>query len=164
MNRTGVCLWFDHQAEEAARFYTSIFEHSKLGKVTHYGEAGARASGQPKGSVMSVSFELDGRPFFALNGGPAFQFNEAISLVVYCKNQEEIDEYWTKLMEGGGTPGQCGWLKDRFGVSWQVVPTLLMDMHADEDPVRTERVMEAMLGMTKIDLHAIQQAYEHAHA
>ncbi len=164
MQRTGVCLWFDHQAEEAARFYTSIFKHSKLGRITHYGDAGAKASGQPKGSVMSVSFELDGQSFFTLNGGPAFKFNEAISLVVYCKTQEEIDEYWAKLMEGGGTPSQCGWLKDRFGVSWQVVPTLLMEMHADEDPVRTERVMQAMLGMTKIDLHAIKQAYEHAHA
>jgi predicted 3-demethylubiquinone-9 3-methyltransferase (glyoxalase superfamily) len=161
MDRISVSLWFDNQAEEAAKFYTSIFKHAKIKDITRYGEAGSRVSGRPKGSVMTVSFEIDGQGIVALNGGPEFKFNEAVSLIVNCKNQEEIDEYWAKLTQGGQEV-QCGWLKDRYGVSWQVVPTALPEMLADKDPGRSERVMEAMLRMKKLDLRALKDAYEHA--
>jgi len=161
MNRISVNLWFDHQAEEAATFYTSIFKHSRIKDITRYGEAGARVSGRTRGSVMTVSFEIDGQEIVALNGGPEFKFNEAVSLIVNCKSQEEIDEYWAKLTQGGQEV-QCGWLKDRYGVSWQVVPTALLEMLADKDAVRSERVMEAMLRMKKIDLRTLKDAYEHA--
>jgi predicted 3-demethylubiquinone-9 3-methyltransferase (glyoxalase superfamily) len=164
MQRISLNLWFDNQAEEAARFYTSIFHHSKIRQVTHYGAAGAKASGRPVGSVMTVCFEIDGQELLALNGGPLFKFNEAISLIVNCKNQDEIDEYWNKLVAGGGQPGQCGWLKDRYGVSWQVVPEEMGDWLDDKDRASAERVMEAMMGMTKLDMRTLKQAHEHAHA
>lgn len=161
MDRISVNLWFENQAEEAAKFYTSIFKNSKIKNTTRYGEAGSRVSGRPKGSVMTVSFEIDGQDIIALNGGPEFKFNEAVSLIVNCKNQEEIDEYWAKLTRGGQEV-QCGWLKDRYGVSWQVVPTALSEMLADRDTARTERVMDALLRMRKIDLRVLRDAYEHA--
>jgi predicted 3-demethylubiquinone-9 3-methyltransferase (glyoxalase superfamily) len=153
------CLWFDNQAEEAARFYTSIFENSKLGTISYYGEAGSKASGRPKGSVMTVEFELDGRKFLALNGGPEFKFTEAISLVANCKNQDEVDEIWSGLT-AGGSESVCGWLKDRYGLSWQVTPTILQEMIEDDDPERADRVMAAMLTMRKIDIATLKEAYE----
>lgn len=154
------CLWFDNQAEEAARFYTSVFKSAKLGKITKYGEAGAKASGRPKGSTMTVEFEIAGQKFMGLNGGPEFKFSEAISFVVNCENQREVDEYWTKLLAGGGTESVCGWLKDKFGLSWQITPTVLPEMLQDEDPEKAERVMAAMLAMRKIDIAALEAAYE----
>jgi predicted 3-demethylubiquinone-9 3-methyltransferase (glyoxalase superfamily) len=162
MQRLSVNLWFDDQAEEAARFYTSIFKHSKIKQITHYSAAGSRAAGRPVGSVMIVCFEIDGQEIIALNGGPQFKFNEAISLIVNCKNQEEIDEYWSKLTAGGGTPGPCGWLKDRFGVSWQILPADLQDLLDEKDQAGAERTMEAVLGMTKLDVKALKYAHDHA--
>jgi len=150
-------LWFDNQAEEAARFYTSIFKNSKLGKIVRFGEAGPG----PKGSVMTVSFELDGQEFTALNGGPEYKFNEAISFVVSCATQQEVDELWAKLAEGGEEV-QMGWLKDRFGVSWQIVPTVLVELLSDPDPVKSARVMEEMLKMKKIEIKPLQEAYRKA--
>ena len=149
-------LWFKDQAEDAARFYTSIFPNSKIGLVTHYGEAGPG----PKGSVMTVPFELDGQKFTALNGVPEFAFNEAISFVVNCETQEEVDRYWKKLTDGGKEV-QCGWLKDKFGVSWQVTPTVLIEMLQDADPAKVERVMKAMMQMIKLDIPTLQKAYRH---
>ena len=151
------CLWFDHQAEEAARFYVSVFRNSKIVSVSHYGKAGYEVHKMPAGTVMTVAFELDGQPFTALNGGPVFKFNEAVSLQVYCKTQEEVDHYWSKLSEGGDPKAQqCGWLKDRYGLSWQVVPTVLLELMTDHET--SERAMEAMLKMKKIDIAALQQA------
>ena len=150
-------LWFDNQAEEAARFYTSIFKNSKLGKIVRFGEAGPG----PKGSVMTVSFELDGQEFTALNGGPEYKFNEAISFVVSCATQQEVDELWAKLAEGGEEV-QMGWLKDRFGVSWQIVSTVLVELLSDPDPVKSARVMEEMLKMKKIEIKPLQEAYRKA--
>ena len=150
-------LWFDNQAEEAARFYTSIFKNSKLGKIVRFGEAGPG----PKGSVMTVSFELDGQEFTALNGGPEYRFNEAISFVVNCTSQQEVDELWAKLAEGGEEV-QMGWLKDKFGVSWQIVPTVLVELLSDPDPVKSARVMEEMLKMKKIEIKPLQEAYRKA--
>jgi predicted 3-demethylubiquinone-9 3-methyltransferase (glyoxalase superfamily) len=147
-------LWFDHQADEAARFYTSVFRNSKIGSVARYGDAGPG----PKGSVKTDDFELDGQRFTALNGGPHFSFTEAISFVVDCGPQEEVDYYWEKLSEGG-EKGQCGWLKDRFGLSWQIVPKVLPELVSDPDPARAQRVMEAMLKMTKIEIDELQRAY-----
>jgi predicted 3-demethylubiquinone-9 3-methyltransferase (glyoxalase superfamily) len=147
-------LWFDSQAEEAARFYASIFKNSKVGKIARYGEAGPG----PKGSVMTVSFTLEGQQFTALNGGPHFKFNEAVSFVVDCQSQEEVDALWEKLTAGGGQPSQCGWLKDRFGLSWQIVPSVLVALLSDPDPATSQRVMAAMLKMTRIDIAALQQA------
>jgi predicted 3-demethylubiquinone-9 3-methyltransferase (glyoxalase superfamily) len=147
-------LWFDHQAEEAARFYTSVFRNSKIETVTRYGDAGPG----PKGSVMTVAFELDGQKFTALNGGPAFQFTEAVSFVVHCETQEEVDEIWEKLSDGGGEV-QCGWLKDRFGLSWQIVPTVFIEMMQDQDAERKERVMRAMFQMKKLDIAGLEAAY-----
>lgn len=157
--RLSVCLWFDDQAEEAVKFYVSIFANSKIGRVTHYDEEGAKAAGRPKGSVMTVAFELDGQEFMALNGGPLFKFTEAISLVVNCETQDEVDAYWKKL-SAGGQEVQCGWLKDRFGLSWQVVPTILPEMLQDKDPEKAKRVMAAMLKMKKIDIASLKKAYE----
>lgn len=151
------CLWFDGQAEEAAHFYVSIFKHAKITAVSHYGDAGPG----PKGGVMTIGFELDGQIFTGLNGGPMFQFTEAISMIVHCETQAEVDHYWEKL-SAGGQPGQCGWLKDKFGVSWQIVPTVLVDMVTAKDPATSQRVMAAMLQMTKLDIATLQQAYEHA--
>ena len=154
------CLWFDDQAEAAAKFYVSLFKRSKLGTITRYGEAGAQVSDRPKGSVMTVMFELDGQEFMALNGGPLFQFSEAISLMVQCESQQEIDDMWEKLSQGG-SKGQCGWLKDRYGLSWQLIIPGWEEMISDKDPEKSERVMKAILTMTKPDMKAITQAYEH---
>jgi len=151
-------LWFDSQAEEAATFYVSIFKNSSLGSVTRYDDEGAKAAGRPKGSVMTVAFELDGQPFTALNGGPLFKFTEAISFVVNCETQDEVDYFWEKLT-AGGQEVQCGWLKDRFGVSWQIVPTVLFEMLQDPDPEKSRRVMAAMLTMVKIDIEGLNKAY-----
>jgi len=153
------CLWFDDQGEEAAQFYTSIFKNSKIATVAFYGEAGKEAHGRPPGSVMTVAFELDGQSFLALNGGPIFKFNEAISLTVNCETQEEVDYYWEKLSAGGDEKAQvCGWLKDRFGVSWQVVPSILPELMSDPDPGRAGRAMTAMLKMKKIDIGELKRA------
>jgi predicted 3-demethylubiquinone-9 3-methyltransferase (glyoxalase superfamily) len=148
-------LWFDDQAEEAMNFYVGVFKNSKVGNVTRYGDAGPG----PKGSVMTASFELEGQQFTALNGGPRFKFTEAVSFVVSCETQDEVDELWERLSEGGQTQ-QCGWLKDKFGLSWQIVPIALMELMSDPDPNRSRRVMEAMLQMTKIDIAKLRQAYE----
>jgi len=152
-------LWFDHQAEEAARFYTSVFKKSKILNVARYSEAGANASGRPKGSVMTVVFEIEGQRFIALNGGPYFKFNEAVSFVVNCNTQAEVDKFWKKL-SAGGQEGQCGWLKDKYGLSWQIVPDNLDKLLKDSDPAKTERVMTAVMQMTKLDLKKMQQAYD----
>ncbi len=147
-------LWFDHQAEEAAKFYVSIFKNSQIVTTTRYGEAGPG----PKGSVMTVVFQLEGQEFIALNGGPQFKFTEAISFSVNCKTQKEVDEFWEKL-SAGGEEGPCGWLKDNYGLSWQINPTILGEMLNDPDPKRSRRVMEAMLKMKKIDIAGLQRAY-----
>src|SRR5712692_5896052 len=152
-------LWFDSQAEDAVKFYVSIFKGSRIRGVTRYDDEGAKAAGRPKGSVMTVAFELDGQEFTALNGGPVFKFTEAISLVVKCETQEEVDHFWEKL-SAGGQEVQCGWLKDRYGVSWQVVPTVLIELLQDKDPEKAKRVMAAMLKMKKIEIAALKRAYE----
>ena len=148
-------LWFDGKAEEAMNFYISIFKNSKLLNVARYGEAGPGANG----TVMTATFQLDGQEFVALNGGPHFKFTEAISFVVYCGTQEEVDEFWEKLSEGGGK-SRCGWLKDKYGLSWQIVPTVLAELYQDKDAEKTKRVMEAMLHMDKLDIKTLKQAYE----
>jgi predicted 3-demethylubiquinone-9 3-methyltransferase (glyoxalase superfamily) len=148
------CLWFDGQAEEAANYYTSIFRNSKVGRVGRYTEAG----GGPAGSVLAVEFELNGQKFVGLNGGPQFTFNEAISFQIFCRAQDEVDYYWSALSEGGGE-GVCGWLKDKYGVSWQVIPAGLIDMLDDPDPEKAKRTTEAMLAMTKLDIAALEKAY-----
>lgn len=150
-------LWFDTQAEEAAKFYVSIFKNSKILAITRYGEAGPG----PKGSVMTVRFQLEGQEFIALNGGPHFKFTEAISFSVDCKTQPEVDEFWEKL-SAGGEEGPCGWLKDKYGLSWQINPTILGEMLNDPDPQKSKRVMQAMLQMKKIDIQALRRAYEQA--
>ena len=155
MQKITTCLWFDNNAEEAVTFYTSIFKNSKVGNVMRYGDAGP---GQ-KGTVMSATFELEGQEFMALNGGPMFTFSPAISFIVHCKTQEEVDEFWAKLLEGGA-PQQCGWLTDKFGVSWQIVPTILGEMLQDKDAEKAKRVMQAMLKMVKLDIKVLKQAYE----
>jgi predicted 3-demethylubiquinone-9 3-methyltransferase (glyoxalase superfamily) len=152
-------LWFDSQAEEAANFYVSIFKQSRIGAITRYDDEGSKAAGRPKGSIMTVEFELDWQRFTALNGGPLFKFTEAISLVVNCENQRDVDHFWDKL-SAGGEEVQCGWLKDRFGVSWQVVPTILIELLQDKDPERSRRVMSAMLKMKKLDVDALRKAYD----
>ncbi len=153
-------LWFDHQAEQAALFYTSIFDNSRIITVRRYGAAGREVHHRPPGSVMTVAFELDGHPFTALNGGPIFKFNEAISFVVLCETQEEVDYFWEKLSDGGDPNAQqCGWLKDRFGVSWQVVPAAMVEMLGDSDSAKSERAMKAMLQMKKLDLAVLKRAY-----
>ena len=158
--RIAPCLWFDDQAEEAARFYTGIFKNSRIGKISRYGEAGREIHRRPPGSVMTVAFELDGQEFTALNGGPVFKFNEAISFQVYCQDQKEVDYYWEKLGEGGDEKAQqCGWLKDKYGVSWQVVPTVLIDMVSDPTSEKSQRAMAAMLQMKKIDIAKLERAY-----
>ncbi|GJL70191.1 MAG: VOC family protein [Nitrospirales bacterium] len=159
MQKISPCLWFDNQAEEAVNFYVSIFKNTKIGNITHYGEEGARVSGRPKGSVMTVTFQLDGQEFMALNGGPHFQFTEAVSLIIHCASQEEVDELWEKLSEGG-EKGQCGWLKDKYGLSWQIVPTVLSEMMQNHDHKKTNRVMSALLKMKKLDIKRLQEAYE----
>ena len=150
-------LWFDNNAEEAMKFYTSIFKNSKIGSVQRYGDAGPG----PKGSVMTASFTLEGQEFTALNGGPLFKFNESVSFVVHCKDQQEVDYYWEKLSQGG-KPSQCGWLKDRFGLSWQIVPDALIEFLSTKDGAKGQRVMQALLQMTKIEIDKLKQAYEQA--
>ncbi|MGH8004385.1 MAG: VOC family protein [Limisphaerales bacterium] len=153
-------LWFDNQAEEAANFYTSIFKNSKITSVVRYGDAAAQAAGRPKGTAMTVAFQLDGQEFVALNGGPIFKFTEAVSFVINCQTQEEVDHYWEKLSEGGDPKSQqCGWLKDKYGLSWQVIPTVAIELLQDKDPKKSERVMQAVLQMKKIDINALQRAY-----
>ena len=150
-------LWFDSQAEQAANFYVSIFKQSRIGGIARYDDEASRAAGRPKGSVMTVEFELDGQKFIALNGGPHFKFTEAISLFVNCENQKEVDYFWEKL-SAGGQEVECGWLKDRFGLSWQVVPAALLEMLQDKDPEKSKRTM-AMLKMKKLDVNALRKAY-----
>ncbi len=154
-------LWFDSNAEEAVNLYVSIFKNAKVVKVTRYDEAGAKAAGRPKGSAMTVAFQLEGQPFVALNGGPIFKFTEAISFVVNCESQNEIDHYWEKLSEGGDKDAQqCGWLKDKYGLSWQIVPRVLGKLLSGPDSAKSQRVMTAMLKMKKIDLAALLRAAE----
>ena len=149
-------LWFDQNAEEAVNFYTSVFKNSKIRDVARYGESGPGA----KGDVMIIEFELDGQQFIALNAGPQFKFTEAISLLVHCQTQEEVDYYWTRLTADGGQEVECGWLKDKFGLSWQVTPTILDKLMADKDPEKAKRVMETMLQLDKLDIEPLQRAYE----
>jgi len=152
-------LWFDDQAEQAAKFYTSVFKNSKVDRILRYDEASAKAAGRPAGSVLTVELEIEGQKFTALNGGPQFKFNESVSFVVNCEIQEEVDYFWEKLTADGGNESQCGWLKDKFGLSWQVTPTVLIDMLHDKDPEKAERVMHAMLQMKKIDIEKLKDAY-----
>jgi len=154
------CLWFDHQAEEAANFYISIFKNSKITAITHYGEAGKEHHGRPPGSVMVVAFVLDGKPFTALNGGPIFKFTEAVSFQIGCETQEEVDFFWERLTAGGDPQAQqCGWVKDKFGLSWQVVPNVLPKLIADPTSERSQRTMQAMMGMKKLDISELERAY-----
>jgi predicted 3-demethylubiquinone-9 3-methyltransferase (glyoxalase superfamily) len=151
-------LWFDNNAEEAAKFYTSVFKNSRILDTAHYGESAAEVSGRPKGTVMIVTFELEGQTFMALNGGPVFKFSPAISFLVNCETQEEVDDLWEKLSEGGEKE-QCGWLKDKFGVSWQIVPNILGEMVQDKDAKKSEKVIKAMLQMKKLDIQGLSKAY-----
>jgi predicted 3-demethylubiquinone-9 3-methyltransferase (glyoxalase superfamily) len=152
-------LWFNDQAEEAVNHYVSIFDHSRIATVNRYGKEGANASGRPEGSVMTIAFELDGQIFTALNGGPTFTFNPALSLVVHCTNQQEVDHFWNRLSEGGDPSAQvCGWLKDRYGLSWQIVPEQLIALISNPDPTKSRKVMQAVLGMKKIDIAALEAA------
>jgi len=153
------CLWFDTRAEEAANHYAAIFKNSKIGKVSRYGKEGREIHGKPAGLVMAVEFELGGQPFVALNGGPHFKFNEAVSFQVHCDTQDEIDYFWERLGEGG-SESHCGWLKDKFGLSWQVVPTALAKMLTDADAAKSQRVTKAFLQMKKFDIAAIERAYQ----
>ena len=152
-------LWFDNQAEEAAKFYTSVFKNSKIGRILRYDEASAKAAGRPAGSVLTVEFEIEGQKFTALNGGPQFKFNESVSFVVYCQTQDEVDYFWQKLTADGGQESECGWLRDKFGLSWQVTPTVLIEMLHDKDPKKSGRVMNAMMQMQKIDISKLKAAY-----
>jgi predicted 3-demethylubiquinone-9 3-methyltransferase (glyoxalase superfamily) len=157
------CLWFDDEAEEAAKFYVSVFRNSRIGNVTHYGKEGYEIHGRKAGSVLTVEYEIAGQKFVALNGGPVFKFNEAISFQVRCQTQKEIDYYWKKLSEGGDRKAQqCGWLKDKYGVSWQIVPTVLIKMLQDKDTKKSDRVMKAMLQMRKFDIKVLRQVYQKA--
>jgi len=158
MQKISPFLWFDDQAEQAATFYVSVFKNSKIDKVTRYPEEAAKKIGREPGSVMTVEFTLDGVEFVALNAGPQFKFTEAVSFAVMCDTQEEVDYYWEKLTAGGGEPGQCSWLKDKFGLSWQVQPRLLIELLGDKDKAKAGRVMNAMMDMTKIDIAALEKA------
>lgn len=161
MQKISPCLWFDDKAEEAAKFYTSVFKDSKIGDVTRYGKEGYEIHGKEEGTVMTVEFEIEGQKFLGLNGGPIFKFNEAISFQVYCETQEEVDYYWEKLSEGGDEKAQvCGWLKDKYGVSWQIVPIILIEMLKDKDSEKSQKVMKAMLQMHKLDISTLKKAYE----
>lgn len=159
MPRITPFLWFDDQAEEAAKHYVSIFPNSKIGEMSRYNEESAKASGRRAGSVMTVAFQLDGQDFAAINGGPQFPFTEAVSFVIHCESQEELDHYWARLSEGG-QPGPCGWLKDKFGLSWQVIPKNLPELLSDPDPAKSQRVMKAILQMGKIDIETLKRARE----
>ena len=159
MQKITPCLWFDDKAEEAAKLYVSIFKNSKLKQVTRYGDSGAQVSGRPKGSVMTVTFEIEGQEFVALNGGPLFKFTEAVSFMVKCELQQDIDEMWSKLSEGG-EEGPCGWLKDKYGLSWQIVVPEWDEMLRDKDTEKSERAMTAILQMNKPDMRRVRQAYE----
>jgi len=159
VQRIAPCLWFDNQAEEAAKFYVSIFENSAIGAVTRYGREGFEVHGRPEGSAMTVSFRLDGQEFTALNGGPHFKFTEAISLFVDCETQQEVDDLWERL-SAGGEKSRCGWLKDKYGLSWQIIPKALGRLMGDKDPQKSKRVMTAMLQMGKIDIAGLQRAYD----
>ena len=156
MQKISPCLWFDGKAEEAMNFYMSVFKNGKVVNVMRYGDAGPG----PKGSVLAVTFELDGQEFIALNGGPQFQFTPAISMFVKCQTQAEVDDYWEKLLAGGGKPMQCGWLTDKYGVSWQIVPTVLGDMLQSKDAAKSQRAMQAMMKMVKLDIAALKKAFE----
>ncbi len=158
MQKITPMLWFDGRAEEAAKFYVSVFKNSKMGKVVRYGDAGPG----PKGSVMVASFEANGQEFTALNGGPQFKFNESVSFVVHCKTQEEVDYHWDKLLAGGGQESMCGWLKDKFGLSWQITPDVLLELVSDPDPAISQSVMKAMMQMRKIDIEALKRAKQAA--
>jgi predicted 3-demethylubiquinone-9 3-methyltransferase (glyoxalase superfamily) len=161
MQKISPFLWFDNNAEEAVQFYVSIFKNSKIGNVTHYGKEGYDIHKKKEGTVMTIDFEIEGQKFMALNGGPIFRFNEAISFQIYCETQDEVDYYWDKLTEGGDKNAQvCGWLKDKFGVSWQVVPNVLVKMLQDKDSKKTENVMRVMLQMQKLDINALTKAYQ----
>lgn len=153
-------LWFDDKAEEAASFYCSIFKDSKVGSITRYEGEGAKASGRPAGTVMTVEFELEGLKFVGMNAGPHFKFTEAVSFVINCETQEEVDYFWGKLTADGGAESQCGWLKDKFGLSWQVTPTILPELFKKQDPEKSKRVMHAMLQMKKIDIAKLKEAAE----
>jgi predicted 3-demethylubiquinone-9 3-methyltransferase (glyoxalase superfamily) len=159
MQKITPCLWFDSQAEEAAKFYVSLFKNSRIGNITRYGEAGSQASGQRKGSVMTVSFQLDGQDFTALNGGPHFKFNEAISLMINCDTQEEVDDLWERLSKGGEIL-ECGWVKDKYGLAWQVVPKMFFELISAKEPTKAERAMQAMLKMKKLDIRELKRAAE----
>jgi predicted 3-demethylubiquinone-9 3-methyltransferase (glyoxalase superfamily) len=155
------CLWFDNQAEEAVRFYASIFKNSKIGKITRYGKEGFEIHGRPEGSVMTVEFEINGQTFTALNGGPIFKFNESVSFQVLCETQAEVDYYWEKLTPGGDEKAQqCGWLKDKYGLSWQVFPKVMSELVGDPHSAKSQRAMKAMLQMKKIDLERLKRAYD----
>jgi len=156
MQKITTFLWFDNNAEEAINLYTSVFKNSKIKEISRYGDAGPG----PKGSVMTATFQLEGQDFIALNGGPHFKFTEAISLVVNCETQQEVDDLWNKLTANGGAESQCGWLKDKFGLSWQITPTILSKLMGDKDAAKAQRVMMAMLKMKKIDIKALQDAYD----
>src|SRR5712691_10215763 len=159
MQKISPCLWFDDKAEEAVNFYVSVFKNSKIGSITRYGKEGAEVSGRPKGTVMTVTFQLDGQEFMALNGGPQFTFSPAISFLANCETQEEVDALWEKLSEGGEKV-ECGWLKDKYGVSWQIIPIVLGEMLQGKDAEKSGRVMEALLKMGRIDIKTLKQAYE----
>jgi predicted 3-demethylubiquinone-9 3-methyltransferase (glyoxalase superfamily) len=154
------CLWFDGKAEEAAKFYVSIFPNSRIVHTSHYGEVGKEQHRQKPGTVMTVAFELEGQSFLGLNGGPMFKLTEAVSFIIYCETQAEVDHYWNALTADGGQPSQCGWLKDKFGLSWQVTPTKLLDMVTSDDKAKSGRAMGAMMQMSKIDIAKIEAAYE----
>ena len=156
MQKISPFLWFDKEAEEAAKYYVSIFKNSKMGVVTRY----AKGTPMPEGTVMTATFVIEGQDFTALNGGPQFKFTEAVSFVVHCKGQKEVDHYWDKLLEGGGQTQACGWLKDRYGLSWQIVPNEFFDLMKDRDPAVRNRVMQAMMGMVKFDVEGLKKAAE----
>lgn len=161
MQKITTCLWFDNQAEEAADFYTSVFKNSKGGDVSHYdSDEVSKVAGKPKGSVMVKNFEIEGRQFMALNGGPQFKFNESISLVVNCDDQKEVDYFWNTFTRDGGQESMCGWLKDKFGVSWQIVPKALDKLMGDKDKEKSQRVMHALMQMKKLDIQKLQDAYD----
>jgi len=154
------CLWFDTEAEDAAKFYCAIFDNSRIGRISYFNQEGFEIHGKPAGSVMAVEFELDGQKFAGLNGGPQFKFDEAVSFQIHCADQKEVDYYWDKLSADGGKEGPCGWLKDRFGLSWQVVPTVLYDMLTDGGPAASQRVTKAFLQMKKFDIAALRRAFD----